>query len=192
MDGFRINIGLQRCAFSPHIYKFLASLSPLLLFPLPATPPLVGRNRCRRSSILCSSQLPRLLDLPRQLWLLWPREHSHVPKNPLTNTSSGDRVPCRLHLPRPCLSSWSACALPCFWTGQSPPPSFTQDCNCSVADIHNQSSGDRLPWSGGIVRSPKRRSRLGNTFCLKSFFLLFRIGDDCILIPISRNVSRPF
>ena len=97
-----------------------------------------------------------------------------IPKNPLTNTSSGDRVPCRLHLPRPCLSSWSACALPCFWTGQSPPPSFTQDCNCSVADIHNQSSGDRLPWSGSIVRSPKRRSRLGNIFLSQVFFSSFQ------------------
>ena len=80
MDGFRTNIGLQRYVFSPHIQKFLAQHSPLLLFALPAAPPLFGRNRCRRSSILCSSQLPRLLDLPRQLWLLWPREHSHVPK----------------------------------------------------------------------------------------------------------------
>ena len=56
----------------------------------------------------------------------------------------------------------------------------------------NLISGDCFPWSGGIVRSPKRRSRLGNTFCPKSFFLLFRIRDACILIPISRNVSRPF
>ena len=173
MDGFRTNIGLQRYVFSPHIYKFLASLSPLLLFPLAAAPPLVGCNRCRRSSIFCSSQLPRLLDLPRQLWLLWPREHSHVPRihSPIRLQVTGSLVGCTSPvlvslLGLPALS-------PAFGLVSHPHLLLLKTAiavQLLLIFTINLISGDRLPWSGGIVRSPKRRSRLGNTFVSSLFF----------------------